>query len=615
VTAKAAPDGWTSDKVPRFLLGPEAFIWHYLVLKAPLFIGLLATTIGAASCAVGVQYVMKLLVDAIGGARDAQGPWLALVAFMLLIAMESILWRVTGWLTCRATVDVGVHMRADLFRFLAGQPMRYFAENLAGSLGQRITSTAGNFGALSNTFVWRVLPPCVDFVGAMLVFSLIDVRLTLALFCFVACVTAGLIFFGEKGRPLHARYAHSSNSVAGDLTDVISNMWVVKAFSAAQSELNRLRKRFELEGAAQRASWMYTERARIFHDIALLFMAGAMLAWCLHLWRESRITPGDVVLVSALTFRILHGSRDTALAIIDVSQQFGFIHETLRVIALPQTVTDPLAAPALRVNNGSVELRSVSFAYEHGRDAIHGMSLYIPAGQKLGIAGVSGAGKSTLVHLLQRLSDPQGGAISIDGQNISQVTQDSLRQAISVVPQETTLLHRSVAENILMARPGATEQEVQDAASAAQCDSFICTLPEGYNTIIGERGAKLSGGQRQRIGIARAFLKDARIIILDEATSALDTHSEIKIHRALLELMQNRTVIAVAHRLSTLAGFDRVIVIDKGRIVEDGTPEELRNDGGIFAGMWRLQAEGLSSDTTAGLPALHGSRAHLRVVE
>jgi ATP-binding cassette, subfamily B, bacterial len=606
-------DRWTPDRVPRFLLKPEAFIWHYLVLNAPLFLGLLLSGVGAASCAVGVQYAMKILVDAIGGARDSNKPWLVLAVFMSLIALESVLWRVTGWLTCRATVGAGVQMRADLFRYLAGQPMRYFAENLAGSLGQRITSTAGNFGALSNAFVWRVLPPCVDFFGAMFVFSLIDARLMIALFCSVACVTAGLIFFGERGRPLHAKYAEFSNSVGGDLTDVISNMWLVKAFSAAQAELKRLRSRFSSEATAQRASWMFTERARLFHDVALWTMAGVMLAWCLNLWSQNRITPGDVVLVSALTFRILHGSRDMALALIDISQQFGFIHETLRVIALPQTVTDRPAAPPLRAPDGAVELRDVSFSYEHGRDAIHGMSLRIPAGQKLGIAGVSGAGKSTLVHLIQRLSDPQMGSITIDGQLISEVTQDSLRQAIAVVPQETTLLHRSVAENILIARPTASMEEVYEAASAAQCDSFVRDLPEGYQTIIGERGTKLSGGQRQRIGIARAFLKDARIVIFDEATSALDTHSEVRIHRALLDVMRTRTVIAVAHRLSTLAGFDRVVVIDQGHIVEDGSPEDLRNANGIFAGMWRLQAEGLNPSTNVGHHA--GARPPLRVVE
>jgi len=212
------------------------------------------------------------------------------------------------------------------------------------------------------------------------------------------------------------------------------------------------------------------------------------------------------------------------------------------------------------------------------------------------VVGPSGAGKSTLIGLLQRLDDVQAGSILVDGQNIADVQQDSLRQAIAVVPQEIALLHRSILENIRYGRAEATLEEVHEAARAACCDDFISSLPDGYDTIVGERGAKLSGGQRQRIGIARAFLKDAPIILLDEATSALDTESEMAIQAALVRIMRARTVIAVAHRLSTLTSFDRILVIDQGRVVEDGTAADLRRQGGLFERMWRLQAEGLPVD-------------------
>jgi ATP-binding cassette subfamily B protein len=243
-----------------------------------------------------------------------------------------------------------------------------------------------------------------------------------------------------------------------------------------------------------------------------------------------------------------------------------------------------------------VEFRDVSFAYGGARDAVHDVDVAIPAGQKIGIVGPSGAGKSTLVHILQRLYDVQRGEILIDGQPIRDVTQDSLRAALAVVPQEINLFHRSVMENIRFGRPDATDDEVYAAARAAYSDGFIRSLPQGYDTIVGERGTKLSGGQRQRIGIARAFLKDAPIIILDEATSALDTESEMEVQRALVRLMRNRTVIAVAHRLSTLTAFDRIIVMMGGRVVEDGTAAELRRQNGVFDRMWRLQAEGMSLD-------------------
>ncbi|MCB8820520.1 ABC transporter ATP-binding protein [Microvirga rosea] len=587
----------TTRPLPPFLRGPKVFLLHYVQRHSLSFVALFTMILGAASCAVAVQYTMKLLVDAMAGPREgSDAVWMALALFVGLITVESVLWRLSGWLGCRTTVGIGVDMRLDLFDYLNGQPMRYFAENLAGSLGQRITATAGNFGALTNTIIWRALPPFIDFLGALVVFALVDWHMMVALGVFVVLVTGGLILFGERGHHYHRTYASNSNRVGGELIDVISNMWAVKAFSARGRERERLARDFAQEAAAQRASWMYTEKARVLHDISLWMMAGLMLAWCVRLWSNSSITPGDVVVVSALTFRILHGSRDMALALVDMVQQFGFIDDTLRVIGQPQTVCDRPNAPDIQRRGGTVEFRDVHFAYSDGREAVHDINLRIPAGQKIGIVGPSGAGKSTLIHLLQRLYDVQQGDILIDGQSVGAVTQDSLRATLSVVPQEIALFHRSIMENIRFGRPDASDEEVFAAACAAYCDGFIRSLPQGYDTIVGERGMRLSGGQRQRVGIARAFLKDAPIIILDEATSALDTESEMEVQRALVRLMRNRTVIAVAHRLSTLTAFDRIVVMMGGRVVEDGNTTNLRQAKGVFDRMWRLQAEGLSLD-------------------
>jgi len=552
--------------------------------------------IAAASCAVAVQYVMKLLVDAMAGPRDSGQAETALAIFIVFIAVESILWRLSGWLGCRTTLAIGVDMRLDLFEYLSGQPMRYFSDNPAGSLGQRITATAGNFGALTNTIVWRVAPPIVDFLGAMVVFSIVDWRMAIALAASVLVITIGLITFGERGRHHHRSYAAHASDACGDLVDIITNMWSVKAFSAQASERGRLARSFRLEEAAQRTSWMYTEKARLIHDIGLWLMAGGMLAWAVRLWSTGSISPGDVVVVSALTFRILHGSRDLALSLVDMVQQFGFIEDTLHVIGQPQTVVDLPHAPKLQARGGAIAFRNVSFSYGNAADAVHNIDFSISAGQKVGIVGPSGAGKSTLVHLLQRLYDVQTGEILIDGQNIARVRQDSLREALAVVPQEIVLFHRSIMENIRFARPGASDDEVFAAARAAHCDLFISRLADGYDTLVGERGVKLSGGQRQRIGIARAFLKTSPIIVLDEATSALDTESELAIQNAIVRSFHDRTVIAVAHRLSTLNNFHRILVMEDGQVVEDGTAAELRARGGLFERMWRLQTNGLALD-------------------
>ena len=576
------------------------FILRHMRLWRWHFLALLLLVVTSAACGVGQQYGLKLLVDALAGPPGLGSAVLsALVLFLVLIAAEAALARLTGWLACRATVGVGVDLRIELFDHLSGQSMRYFAENRAGSLGQRITATAGNFGALINTFVWRIIPPVVDVAGAVIIFATLDGVLTLALVALILGVTAGLIWFGARGRPIHRAYSGEAAAIAGDLVDTIAHMWTVKAFSARQRERARLETGFRQEAAAQRRSWLYLEKARLIHDVVLWMLAAGILGWTLRLWSLGAVSAGSVVLVASLTLRILHSSKDMALSLVDAAQHFGFIDETLAVIAKPSTVRDAPGAPALVAARGAVELIDVSFAYGPGRPALAGVTLTIPAGQKVGIVGPSGAGKSTLVHLLQRLYDVDAGEIRIDGQPISAVRQDSLRDALAVVPQEIGLLHRSVIDNIRFGRPDADEAAIVAAARAAACDGFVRRLPDGYDTIVGERGARLSGGQRQRIGIARALLKRAPILLLDEATSALDTETEMAIQAAVVRVMRDRTVIAVAHRLSTLTAFDRILVIDEGRIVEDGTIRELRQAGGLFEQMWQLQAEGL-----AGEPAM-----------
>jgi ATP-binding cassette subfamily B protein len=515
---------------------------------------------------------------------------------MALIAVESVLWRFAGWLAARTIVATGVDIRLDLFRHLSGQAMRYFADHMGGALGTRITGVAGAFGSSMSALVWNITPPCTDFVGALVVFLAVDWHMAAALLVFVTSVVAALAYFGISGRPLHRTYAEQAGQAGGELIDAVANAWAVKAFSARERERRRLAERFTAEADAQARSWLHLEKTRVIHDLALWIMAGAMLAWAIHLWGEGRVTPGEVVMVSALTFRILHGSRDLALALISLIQQFSIISEALRVIARPHAVPDRHDAKPFVPTGGAIEFRDVAFAHPGSHRVFDGLSLRIPAGQKVGLAGPSGAGKTTLVALVQRLDDLQQGQLLIDGQPVDSVTQDSLRAAMAVVPQDISLFHRSVLENIRYSRPDATDEEVRAAARAAYCDDFIQAMPEGYATIVGERGVKLSGGQRQRLGIARAILKDAPILLLDEATSALDSESEVLVQRALARLMQGRTVLAIAHRLSTLSAMDRIIVLDQGRIVEDGTPAELRRRGGLFEALWRMQADGFRLD-------------------
>lgn len=582
---------------------PLAFLWHYVCRRPWHFGGLLALVVGAAACAVAVQYGMKLLVDAMAAGRDDRavaGIWVPLGLFIGLIVIENTLWRLGGWLGCRTVVASCVDMRVDLFKHLTGHPMRYFTEHFAGSLGNRISALGQAAGQIYGGLAWKIVPPIVDFIGAVVVLLTVDVRMAGALVLFVGIVAALITGFGIRGRAKHQRFAAQSARVGGELVDAVSNVWTIKAFAARDREAERLAQELGYEARAQRHSWMYLEKARVMHDICLSLMAGGMLIWAINLWLDGSVTTGDVVLVSALTFRILHGSRDLALALVDATQQVSAIADTLRIIVQPHGLQD--SDTQLALAQGVITFEQVSFAYPGRGRVFEDFDLHIPAGQKVGIVGASGSGKSTLIHLIQRLDDVQAGRILIDGQDIRHVSQDSLREKIGVVPQEAALFNRSILENIRYGRPDASDEEVYAAARHAFCDNFIRALPQNYHTLVGERGVMLSGGQRQRLGIARAFLKNAPILVLDEATSALDTHSEAEIQAALNDLMVNRTVVAVAHRLSTLMNFDRIVVLKHGRIVEDGTPSELRRRGGEFETLWRLQLEGFSDAPVEACP-------------
>ncbi|MDB5890875.1 MAG: transporter related protein [Polaromonas sp.] len=577
--------------------GTAAFLWYYVKRRKVMFSVLLTLVVLGAACSVGVQYGMKLIVDTMAE-DDARSRliWKWLGLFITLIAAESVCWRLCGWLGCRTIVSTGVDVRLDLFRHLSGHSLDYFSEHMSGSLGNRITATAGSTGSFYGTMIWRIIPPCVDFIGALIVVTSIDWHMSLALIAFVTVVAIVLGRLGWHAQPLQHQFAQEASRVSGEAVDVVSNIWTVQAFSARQREYKRLQQAFNAEAAAQRRSWIYLEKARALHDLFLWVMAGGMLIWTVESWRAGLTMAGDVVVISALTFRILHGSRDLALSLVDASQQAGVITEMLRVVAVPHQVADKPDAPNFEPGPGEIHMEDVSFHYGEGPPVFSHLNLEIPAGQRLGVVGPSGAGKSTLLRLIARVSDPDSGRILIDGQAITDVRLDTVRAAIAAVPQDIGLLHRSIMENLRYGNPDATDEQVMAAAHEAHCDDFINALPEGYNTLVGERGVKLSGGQRQRVGIARALLKNASILLLDEATSALDSQSESEIQSALNRLMRGRTVIAVAHRLSTVSSFDRIVVIVRGKVVEDGTPAELRALNGVYARLWNLQAEGFETE-------------------
>jgi ATP-binding cassette subfamily B protein len=390
-----------------------------------------------------------------------------------------------------------------------------------------------------------------------------------------------MFHLAAAGKPLHDDFANKAAAVDGEMVDVINNMPLVRAFCGLSFEHNRFDATVDRELTARGRSLRYLEKLRITHAAITVALTIALLAWAIVLWQRGEATTGDVVLVCTLGLSILSATRDLAVALVDVTQHVARLTEAIATLLLPHELQDhPKAEPLIKAG-AAITFNSVSFCYPGGLKVFDKFSLRLQPGQRVGLVGQSGGGKSSLFVLLQRFYDAQHGSITIDGQNISRVTQQSLREAISVVPQDISLFHRSIMENVRYGRPTATDNEVLRAAIAARCD-FVETLPEGLATMVGDRGVKLSGGQRQRIAIARAFLKDAPILLLDEATAALDSESEEAIREALSRLMRGRTVIAIAHRLATLRGFDRVVMLKAGKIIEDGSPDHLMQGMGPY---------------------------------
>jgi ATP-binding cassette subfamily B protein len=332
---------------------------------------------------------------------------------------------------------------------------------------------------------------------------------------------------------------------------------------------------------ARSRSLLYLERLRVGHAVVTGAFTIGLVAWAVMLWQRGAATPGDVVLACTLGLSVLHATRDLAVALVDVTQHFARLSEAVATLLTRHELRDHPQAAALVKRGALIEFDNISFDYPDGRPVFRNFSLRLESNQRVGLVGESGAGKSTLVALLQRFYDVQGGRILIDEQDVSLVTQDSLRSALALVPQDISLFQRTILENIRYGRPGASDEEVLQAAAAARCD-FVERLPGGFSMVVGERGAKLSGGERQRIAIARAFLKDSPILLLDEATASLDGDSEEAVREALGHLMQGRTVMAIAHRLSTLRNFDRIIVLKAGRVIEDGSPEFLMKRKGAY---------------------------------
>jgi ATP-binding cassette, subfamily B, bacterial len=588
----AEEDESPDENVPlsALRLQPLGFLWRYIRRRPIGHTVIFLSVLGAVACSVSTQYAMKHLIDVASiGRMEAASAWQAFIVLCALVAGDNLLWRVAGYVSHRTYIKVTGDIRRDLFSHLSGHSPSYFAERLPGGLASRISATANAAFMLENTGSWNALPPCIAVAFSIAFIGSVSPGLAGVLTLLALGMGAIVFWLARYGTPLHRDYAERASGVDGELVDVISNFGVVRAFGATAREQGRIGDQIEVEMTSRRKSMYYLEHLRLLHAVMTAIMTAGVVAWGILLWQRGSATVGDLVLISTLAFTILHGTRDLAVSLVDLTQYMSRLDEAIAALLIPHELPDKDDAAVMQSGHGEVVFDHVTFAYPRRAPVLRDFTLHIPPGQRVGLVGFSGAGKSTVLALLQRFYDVSEGSVRIDGQDVRDVTQDSLRQAMAIVPQDISLFHRTILDNLRYAKPEATEAEVMAAAEMAHCRSFIEALPDGFNTMVGDRGVKLSGGQRQRLAIARALLKDSPILLLDEATSALDSESEYAIQAALDRLMTGRTVIAIAHRLSTLQSFDRIIVMDHGQIADDGSPQELAARPGPYRELLRKQ--------------------------
>ncbi|TLP65669.1 ABC transporter ATP-binding protein [Parasedimentitalea maritima] len=570
--------------------------WPMLILAA-MFSAL------AGGMEAGTAYILGLVIDT----AVSSGPQVFFTSQNLLIIAGAIgffliirpvlftLSAVSNSIIVQPNVNPMVLSRLN--RWVLGQSVSFFDDDFAGRIAQKQMQTASAVTSVASEVINVVAFALASMIGTMALLGAIDLRITVLFLVWLVGYFAVISWFLPRVRIRAGTRAGAKAMVTGQVVDSITNIKTVKLFAHADHE----------EKTAQDAMGDFRTKALSFGYLAagfrfaLMTLAGLLpvllIGATLLLWQSGQATEGDIVAAGAVSIRIAQMTGWVSFTLMGIYSNIGEIENGMKTLTVRNRVEDANDAVDLVVPRGEIVFDNAGFAYGRDIGGIQGISLTIKPGEKLGIVGASGAGKSTLVSLLMRLYDGESGRILIDGQDISNVCQNSLRRQIGMVTQETAMFNRSARDNILYGSPNASEAELIDAASKAEADDFIALLQDGqgrqgYDAHLGERGVKLSGGQRQRIALARAILKDAPILVLDEATSALDSEVEAAIQSALHRVMEGKTVLAIAHRLSTLSEMDRIIVMDQGRIAESGSHDQLLAEGGLYAQFWARQSGG-----------------------
>lgn len=520
-----------------------------------------------------------------------------LVSGAALWIFVELSFRVAGILSARIVPKFESQVRMSMFNYVMRHSYNYFSNNFAGSIANKIADMTQSLTHILQLIMMLFLPVLLAICIAVYLFAMVQWPFALILAIWICVHMAICLFFARKCDDLSHDHAVARSELAGNIVDSLSNQNNVKLFARYPYEMQYVSRFQKIEQKKHWDSLWYIEKMKFYLGIAAFLIAGIVLnGFMIYSWQNGWINAGEVIFIFNTSWNITMMAWLAGLELPTLFKEVGIAKQALAIIQEKHSIKDKPGAKDLKVSKGDIVFDNVSFTYSPGHKLFHNNTVFIRAGEKMGLVGFSGSGKTSFINLILRHFDVDAGRILIDGQDISDVTLDSLHRNIAMIPQDATLFHRSLIENIRYGRLEASDKEVMEAAKKAHCHEFIEKMPLQYETLVGERGMKLSGGQRQRIAIARAILKNAPILILDEATSALDSVTEKHIQEDLQQLMEGRTAIVIAHRLSTIANMDRILVFDQGQVVEEGTHDELLAKGGYYAKMWEMQAGGFLPD-------------------